>query len=674
MNKKLQGLAVSLLVLFAAASFCLQPCSALAAINEDESAARVQTDGILVTVESPSIRAFSSDGERGGIEERLEDAGLSVTDKVDGGEGDTIYAVRPCGGIDEEEALLRASSMPGVVAVQPNYVYDLIDDACGGGTESLLNGLELLAEGGLALYSSLKANDPYAVISNPHQSPNQYWLYSSKLSGAWDSVVADKGVTIALLDAAVRPSHEDLSDNVLSDYAWDAVAGRPMDFGGVNYMANSGHGTLTAGVAAGVADNGIGIAGSSFNANLLPIRVFDDNGRSSTLVLQRAYARIIALCSSGAVPNLRVVNMSLGSYSESVNDAVLHQAIQLARTKYGVVTVCAGGNGQKSSDGTLAPRTDPCYPSDFEECVAVTALRADGANVYWSDYNEAKDISAPGEGIWSTYASSDDGYAAASGTSLSAPMVAGAFALLFAAVPNATVDEACSAIYATAVPVVDDVNDRTTTSGSHGALDARAAVAHLTEHHPWQFVDVKATDWCYEAVGFIAERHIMNGYANGSGRFGSNDLILREQAACVFYNYLGGEAQAAPAPQKDVVQGEWYDAGVNWAVENGVMNGHADGSNRFGVGDPLTREQAACVIANFAKADVTTADSSKYDALQGTSETSDWARDSLVWAVDKGILNGVDNGDGTRSLDPGAYVTRAQMAAMMANSIQKEIL
>lgn len=148
MNKKLQGLAVSLLVLFAAASFCLQPCSALAAINEDESAARVQTDGILVTVESPSIRAFSSDGERGGIEERLEDAGLSVTDKVDGGEGDTIYAVRPCGGIDEEEALLRASSMPGVVAVQPNYVYDLIDDACGGGTESLLNGLELLAEGG----------------------------------------------------------------------------------------------------------------------------------------------------------------------------------------------------------------------------------------------------------------------------------------------------------------------------------------------------------------------------------------------------------------------------------------------------------------------------------------------------------------------------------------------
>ena len=67
--------------------------------------------------------------------------------------------------------------------------------------------------------------------------------------------------------------------------------------------------------------------------------------------------------------------------------------------------------------------TAACYPSDFDECLSVTALDEDGSNATFSDYNAAKDISAPGVNILSTNV--DGGYSAATGSSMSAPIVSG---------------------------------------------------------------------------------------------------------------------------------------------------------------------------------------------------------------------------------------------------------
>lgn len=647
------------------------------------------TDGILVTVENPALAALCVDSATGmrseggadaaavadaadAVVDALSEAGIEVVDLVEASDGQAVFAAEAVDGQSDEEAARAAAQVPGVVAAQPNYVYYLIDAPQEDASVDLYSaGLGEEAGEGLALYAALRANDPYAAISSPNQSPNQYWLYNAKLTDAWNEAIVNKNVTIAVLDALVMPTHEDLKANVLTNYAWDATANRAQSYSGVNFLANSGHGTYVAGIAAGVTNNGIGIAGSSYNASILPVCVFTEQGQSSTVFLRNAFARVIKLKASGALPNLRVINMSLGSYDSRVNDKVLHDYIREAREKYGIVTVCAGGNGY-ANVGIDKPRTEPLYPADFEECVAVTALTPQGTNVVWSDYNAAKDISAPGEAVWSTYPAATNDYAAASGSSSSSPMVAGTFALMFAAVPNATVDEACAALYATATPIKDPVNDRTDVSGSHGALDAAAAVAYLKEHHPWQFLDVPSSAWFYPAVGFVAERGILNGYADGSGLFGANAVMTREQAASMLYNYLGHDAVAPAAPQRDVKQGAWYAKGVNWAVSTGAMNGYT--ASLFGVGDRLTREQAACIIANVAHADTASADPAKYNALQGTSQTSDWARASLIWAVDKGVLNGVDNGDGTRSLAPLSYVTRAQMAGIMMNAIQAGIL
>lgn len=654
--------------------WCAKPAMAVEPETSQDTGA--EADGVLVLVDETSPRLFSLEDGENDFEGDLEDAGLSVTDCVRMNSGTTVYAADVMEGFGEEGAISSAEALPGVVAVQPNYVYRAIEavDPAGSPGSQGLRGLETMA-----LYSHAVPNDPYASISSSHRAPNQYWLYRSGLLSAWDESVVNGTVTIAVLDAIVRPDHEDLRDNVLVDYAWDAVNNTKQNFDNVNFMENGGHGTLVSGIAAARAGNGLGIAGASYNANILPIRVFyvDGDGKnvSSTLYLCRAYSHLMALCARGGVPGLRVVNMSLGSHSANDSDAILRRLIRDAREKYGIVTVCAGGNGRKNAAGAHVPRTDPCYPADFEECVAVTALTSEGGNVYWSDYNEAKDISASGESVWSTYADARDGYQAASGTSVAAPIVSGAFALLFAAVPNATVDDACEAIYETADPIVDKVNDRTETSGSHGSLNAGAAVAFLLKNHPWNFKDVSSSDWCYDSIGYVAERGIMTGPANGSGRFDANKPVAREQAAKLLYNYLGNGAAASPTPQKDVRQGEWYASSINWAVEAGVMEGYDDLT--FGVGDCLSRAQAACMFAKIAKADTSAADTAKFSAMQDADKVDKmygWAKGAFAWALNEGVMGGAINSDGSRSLRPDDNVSRAQMAEMMANAIKAGVI
>lgn len=687
MTNKLRRTASFVLSLLLATSLFALPTSALAEgvgasgalipPDSSETCAAPETDGVLVVLESAveetdaeRLSALSADGTDGTLPEvvgDLEALGLEITEQMIAGDDEIVIAASAGGDMTDEEAARAAEGVEGVTYAQPNYVYEMVDG--GANAASSVYASEGDDAAGISPLVAHPYNDPFALISQATGTPNQYWLYRTRLVDAWGSVVANGEVTIAVMDSGVREGHEDLADNVNTRYAWDATTGDPYVASEASYLSNRGHGTIVSGIAAGVANNGHGVAGGSYNASILPIRVFDANGKSSTIIIRRAFERLSALAKSGAVLGLRVVNMSLGSYQESVNDELLRAAIADARDKYGIVTVCAGGNG----DSAGRPYTAPLYPSDFPECVSVTALTSEGKNVVWSDYNVAKDISAPGIDVWSTSAVSDDAYGKTSGTSAASPMVASTFALMFAAVPNATVDEACEAMYATAKPIYDNENDRSSVSGSHGALDAASAVERLVDCHPWQFRDAKSGDWFYEAVGHAAVRGVMSGYADGSGMFGVGRSMTREEAAQMLYNYLGNGAKAPAAERSDVRQGQWYSDAVNWAVETGAMTGY-DGTDKFGVGCSLTREEAACMFAKLVKADVSSADSTKFDSLIGASQTSFWARDELVWAVDKGLIGGFDNGDGTYTLAPGQVVRREQMARIMMNAIDLGIL
>ncbi len=355
-------------------------------------------------------------------------------------------------GVSAEEAISALENLPGVVNAQPNYLY-----------ESL---------GGVF------PNDP--LCRNAQSS--QYYLFKSRITDAWAQASCDYGISVAVLDTGCRMDHEDLAGILDFSNAYDAHNDSALTSSSASYGDPNGHGTHVCGILGAQANNGIGIAGASYNAKVIPVKVFDDYGKSaSTLTLTRALEYLMKRMDSGDINNLKVINMSLGVYrggtQNSGLDLALEKAIDRLREEYGVLCVCAGGNGD---DYTREPRTGVVYPSDYDKCLSVTALQYDGSNFYWSDYNQYKDISTYGGNIYSTYKGSKDDYTWLSGTSMAAPVVSGAAALLWAANPSLSVDSVVEALETTAAPVDDETNDRRTTSGSKGSLDAAAAMREIT--------------------------------------------------------------------------------------------------------------------------------------------------------------------------------------------------
>lgn len=632
--------------------------------------------GLLVTLDEDSkINLLSEDGGESELAQGLADAGLAVTNQIESADGSTLAVADVADDMRASEAVAAAQEVPGVVSVQPNFVYRLVDDLPAGALDESAASIadeQVEDDEGISAQALGMPNDDYVYTRDPNEPYNQYWLYTTRITRAWNLVHADNTVTVATLDTGVDFDHADLEDNLLMDYAWDAYNSKPLS-ASVPNGDRIGHGTMVAGIISARANNGIGLAGASFNATILPVKVFNDAGapEATTASVLSGYKYVVDLATSKTVSNLRVINTSFGSYNTysssgyCLKDEALRKAIVSAKNA-GIVTVCSGGNGK---DGK--PRTDNIYPADFDECVAVTALNTDNTNCYWSDYNKKKNISAPGLLVTTTDATG--GYSKASGTSMAAPIVSGVFALLFAAEPVATVDDACNAVYATATPISDAENDRTDISGSHGAIDASAAVEALEGLGRTAFSDVHPGEWFYNAVYFAKAHGIMNGVGD-TGEFQPSAPTTRAQAATVLYNVYSKGEVASSCNKPDVDQSEWYANAVNWCVAHGIMTGYDDGSNTFGPNDSLTREQMCKVLAIATKADYASADPAKYNALLGTEETDEWARPFVVWAVDEGLVNGVDNHDGTHTLDPLGLVYRCQTAQIFTNAITAGIM
>ena len=176
------------------------------------------------------------------------------------------------------------------------------------------------------------------------------------------------------------------------------------------------------------------------------------------------------------------------------------------------------------------------------------------------------------------------------------------------------------------------------------------------------FIDVKESDWFYEAVQFAVSSGMMNGTGNNSFQPGIN--LSRSMIATILWR-LEGSPAGNPARFTDVPDGQWYTEAVNWAAANDLVNGY--GNSTFGPEDDITREQMAAILYRYAQF-------KGYDhAVQGDlscftdgGQTSDWARDAVVWAVDKGLLTGKGGG----LLDPKGTATRAEVAAILMRFVE----
>lgn len=478
-----------------------QPVTVQEDKGSEEQAAYI-SDEIVVVYEDEDVSVKKSKKIQNAAKKELAASDIEVSETVvssSDNQGTVVVADIP-DNLSVEEAVKEAEEKKHVSYAQPNYVYQLMEnDKTEAVTESLepVEGEKDAQKDGLqdpgaenhpqgnkgenvAADNAVDAKDTgTSETVNDSRVGDQYYLEQTHVTEAWETVKCEGRVTVAVLDTGCRMDHEDLVGNINADLAYDAVRKEKLTERSKDYGDPNGHGTHVCGLVAAAANNGKGIAGTSYNAKVVPVKVFEDDGKKATttdLLAGFEYCRDTLLSSN---VNLKVINMSVGYYPsdsrQTGGDPALKKAIDDMMER-GVVSVCAGGNGDKNA-GT--PRTDEMYPSDFDECLSVTSLTEKLEDSAWSDYNEHKDISAPGENILSTYKDGTNSYKRMNGSSMATPIVSGICALIFAQHPDLSVEKLINGIKATANPIENQDTNRKEKTGSKGLIDASKALTYF---------------------------------------------------------------------------------------------------------------------------------------------------------------------------------------------------
>ena len=193
-----------------------------------------------------------------------------------------------------------------------------------------------------------------------------------------------------------------------------------------------------------------------------------------------------------------------------------------------------------------------------------------------------------------------------------------------------------------------------------------AAIVAEPEPIMLPFDDVSQPNWYYRAVEYVYSNHLMQGTAETA--FSPEADMSRGMITTVLYRSEGTPALAGDTAFSDVEANKWYTDAIQWAAKNDIVNGY--GNNRFGPMDSVTREQLAVILYNYTASEGISADATgDLSVFADAEEISDWAKESISWAVGVGLLSGKGNG----ILDPRATATRAEVAQMLTNYFTKVI-
>jgi len=273
------------------------------------------------------------------------------------------------------DALAAYRAMPEVEAVQPNYRY------------------RFLAVPNDPLYPQLWA------LNNDGQ-PVEGGTLAAAIPGSdldmergWDEITDCTSVIVAVLDSGVNYLHQDIAGNL-----WDgSAAGFPLH--GYDFLDDDndpmpadafGHGTHVAATIGAVGNNGIGVAGVCWRAQIMALRIGDRRGATT--------ARIVQAMQFAIEHGARIINLSLGG---SEHDPAFEEEVERARRRGVLVVTAAGNEGADNDDGAT-----PFYPCDFpqDNVVCTAALDQSYNRASFSNFGAVSvDVGAPGTNILSAW-------------------------------------------------------------------------------------------------------------------------------------------------------------------------------------------------------------------------------------------------------------------------------
>lgn len=295
---------------------------------------------------------------------------------------------------------------------------------------------------------------------------------------AWDIATGTDAHVVGVIDTGVDYTHPDLAANM-----WRAPAAFTVTIGGVPITCPAGshgfdalartcdpmddhnHGTHVAGTIGASAGNGIGVAGINWTAAIMGLKFLDASGSGTIADAINAIdfavqARAAFAATGGA--DVRVLSNSWGGrdYSQALADEIA------AAAGHDMLFVAAAGNDGLSND------IWPLYPASYDvpNVVAVAATTATDGRAWFSNYGAVSvDLGAPGADILSTTIGGS--YAFASGTSMAAPHVSGAAALVLS-----RCDLDTPALKAALLATVEPAAALATTTAAGGRLNVHHAL------------------------------------------------------------------------------------------------------------------------------------------------------------------------------------------------------
>ena len=173
------------------------------------------------------------------------------------------------------------------------------------------------------------------------------------------------------------------------------------------------------------------------------------------------------------------------------------------------------------------------------------------------------------------------------------------------------------------------------------------------------FNDVSANDWFASAVDYVTGKGMMNGTADNT--FSPKANTTRGMVVTVLYR-LENQPSTSAASFTDVASGAYYANAVAWANANGIVSGY--GSGKFGPNDKVTREQLAAILyryAQYKKYDVSVGEDTNILSYNDAQSISSYAIPAIQWACGAGVVTGKSGS----KLDPKGNATRAEVAAML---------
>ncbi len=364
----------------------------------------------------------------------------------------------------------------------------------------------------LSAVACVEISEPDYMVYLDETIPNDTY-YSSRLWGmskigmpaAWDVTTGTGGVVVAVFDTGIDLDHPDLAANIWTNTA--EIPGNGVDDDGNGYTDDvhgydfymrdndpsdgHSHGTHVSGIIGAIGNNNAGVVGVCWRPRIMPIKIFDDSGHDDGTTLSSAIEgmQYVITQKNRGVP-VRVTNHSWGGggYSSFFRDRLL------AAQALDIIHITAAGN-----DGVLDNDVIAHYPSSYtlSSVIAVANTTSSDGLDSRSHYGlTSVDLGAPGDNIYSSVVGGEYGYS--SGTSMSAPHVAGVAALICDYMPDLSLAQLRSALLAGVDPL-PGLDGRCVTGGRLNAYGTLSQIPPSIEHEPLEDTNNVRDDHVIEA-------------------------------------------------------------------------------------------------------------------------------------------------------------------------------